>query len=119
MSEQKKPEERKETIGQFMVALLRRKVVPPNDEVVNIVKEKFPESRFGRTHVAWYKSAFKKGRLRGQDGPEQFNQPVGRLRKKPEPEKIPEVKSDADEGVEAPKRPRRKKTPRKARSKSE
>ncbi len=74
------------TISAFMVEVLRMKTVPPNDEIIRMVKAKFPESRFSETHAAWYKTAFQAGRLHGQEGKgETFNQPVvseaGRIRR--------------------------------------
>jgi hypothetical protein len=67
---------KKVTISATMVQILRRKTVPTNQKILEEVKEKFPESAFNAGHVSWYKGAFTKGKLPGQEGNgETFNQP--------------------------------------------
>jgi hypothetical protein len=61
----------------MMVAILRRSVVPRTEEIISEVLDEFPGSKINYHHVAWYKNAFRKGRLTGQRGVgENFNQPV-------------------------------------------
>lgn len=48
------PETGEETIGM---------VAPSNDEIFAAVAEKFPDSKFDKTHLAWYLTQYRKGRF--------------------------------------------------------
>lgn len=63
------------TISALVQEILRRKVVPPTDDVVAEVKKSFPDSAFSRAHFSWYKNQFQQGKLAGQTKKEPVNQP--------------------------------------------
>lgn len=52
------------TIKQHVVQLLTEKPDLSAEAMIQKVKEKFPDSAFKATHVAWYRNKFKSGDLR-------------------------------------------------------
>lgn len=60
----KKPREPRETIKTLVIQILIDKPDIAPDVMIKKVKEKFPDSKFSPSHVAWYKNKFKKGELK-------------------------------------------------------
>lgn len=53
------------SITSLMKALLKKSPVVDYKAVLKEVKSFFPESKFNERHFSWYKSAYKRGVLKG------------------------------------------------------
>ncbi len=60
----KKPREPRETIKTLVIQILTDSPEIVTDQMISKVKEKFPDSKFSTSHVAWYKNKFRKGELK-------------------------------------------------------
>lgn len=49
------------TIGHIVLSRLRDKADVTTEELLPVVLAKFPESRFGKSHLAWYRHQVKMG----------------------------------------------------------
>lgn len=56
------------SITSLMKALIKAKPEIGVEEATKEVKKFFPGSRFNKLHLSWYKSAFKRGVLKGARG---------------------------------------------------
>jgi len=53
------------SITALMKALLKTEAKNSYEKTLKEVKSFFPESKFNERHFSWYKSAFKRGALKG------------------------------------------------------
>ncbi len=60
----KAPKEPRVTIKSVVIQLLTDSPEMPSADLIKAVKERFPDSKFDASHVAWYRNKFKKGELK-------------------------------------------------------
>lgn len=97
----KEPKAPRVTAASIVVEILSRKLVPTDEKIIEEVLEKLGEagveSKFQKTHLAWYKYQYKQGRF--TEGEEQtINQ-----EEKPKAEKPAKKAAKVKTGKKAPK----------------
>ena len=57
------------TIGSIVLGILQKNSSPNLDELTKTILNKFPDSKFNKAHLAWYKHQVKNGAYNLNDAP--------------------------------------------------
>lgn len=99
----KNGKDKRVTAGSVLIPLLSRATAPDDGELITEVRKATGSIKFDEKQLAWYKTQFRQGELKGQDGKKReiVQKEVAKKAKAPKPSKKVVIKKAKKEAVAA------------------